>query len=168
MTETFLSLVKNRTRKCRMQRESQTRHFVIKMEKLKEKEILEAEKEYQIAPNKGVLISLLDAFSTEIFQADNYWYKILKVIKQYDLQPRLLYSSKVSFIIEEEIKGFLGNLKKFSTNTKKETVLWEILKWLLYKKQKKKAGDIILKNKIAISQYLSIIPVNAQQGAYMS
>lgn len=111
MTETFLSLVKNRTRKCRMQRESQTRHFVIKMEKLKEKDILETEKEYQIAPNKGVLISLLDAFSTKTFQADNNWYKILKVIKQYDLQPRLLYSSKVSFIIEEEIKSFLGNLK---------------------------------------------------------
>lgn len=42
VAENFPGLVKKKTHKCRMQRKSQTRHFIIKMAKVKEKEILEA------------------------------------------------------------------------------------------------------------------------------
>ena len=38
-------------------------------------------------------------------------WKVFKVMKSKDLQPRLLYPAKLSFIVEGQIKCFLDKLK---------------------------------------------------------
>ena len=42
--------------------------------------------------------------STEALQARREWQDIPKVIKENNLQPRLLYPARISFKYEEEIK----------------------------------------------------------------
>lgn len=84
------------------------------MAKAKDKErILKAKREKQISTYKGGPIRLSGAFSTETFQADRDWYKIVKVMKKKDLQPKLFYPAKLSCKIEEDIKIFPHNLKEF-------------------------------------------------------
>ena len=45
-------------------------------------------------------------FTTETFQARREWFEVSKVMKSKDLQPRLLYSARLSFKIEVEIRSF--------------------------------------------------------------
>ena len=54
--------------------------------------------------------------SIETLQARREWQDILKVIKEKNLQPRLLYS-RISFRYEGEIKSFIDKqkLREFST-----------------------------------------------------
>ena len=83
------------------------RHIIIKMPKVKDKEsILKASREKQTVTYKGVPIGLSADFSKETLQARRDWQEIFKVMKSRDLQPRLLYPSKISFRIEGQIKGF--------------------------------------------------------------
>ena len=83
------------------------RYIIIKMPKVKDKErILKAAREKQIVAYKGVPIRLSTDFSKETLQAKRDWQEIFKVMKSRDLQPRLLYSAKVSFRIKGQIKGF--------------------------------------------------------------
>ena len=58
------------------------------------------------------------------------WHKILKVMRNKNLQPRLLYQARLSFKIEGEIKSFSDKkkLKEFITT---KPVLKEMLKGLL-------------------------------------
>ena len=58
------------------------------------------------------------------------WQEILKVMKEKNLQPRLLYSARISFKYEGEIKGFSDKqkLKEFSTT---KPALQQILKDIL-------------------------------------
>ena len=51
-------------------------------------------------------IRLAADFSTETLEVRCAWHKKFKVMKSQDLQPRLVYSSKLSFRIEEQIKSF--------------------------------------------------------------
>ena len=82
------------------------RHIVIKT-RLKNKErILKAAREKQVVTYKGAPISLSPDFSTETFQARREWCEIFKVMKNKDLQPRLLYPARLSFKIKGEIKRF--------------------------------------------------------------
>ena len=55
----------------------------------------------------------------ETLQARREWQDILKVMKEKNLQPRLLYPAKISFKYEGEIKSFTDKqkLREFS-NTK--------------------------------------------------
>ena len=83
------------------------RHIVVKMPKVKDKErILKAAREKKQITYRGVPIGLSADFSKETLQARRDWQEIFKVMKSRDLQPRLLYPSKISFRIEGQIKGF--------------------------------------------------------------
>ena len=60
---------------------------------------------------------MLTDLSTETFQARRDWHEIFKVMKNKNLQQRLLYPVRLSFKIEIEIKGFPDKkkLKEFTT-----------------------------------------------------
>ena len=107
------------------------RYIIIKMPKVKDKErILKTVREKQLVTYKGVPISLSTDFSTETLQARRDWQNIFKVIKCRDLQPRLLYPTKLSFRVKEQIKSFPDKkkLKEFIIN---KPLLCEMLKWLI-------------------------------------
>ena len=105
------------------------RHIVIKMAKVQER-ILKAAREKQRVNYKGTPIRLSADFSTETMQARTEWQNIFKVLKEKNLQPRILYPPRLSFRIRGEIKNFSGKQKpKEYSNTK--PILKEIMKSLL-------------------------------------
>ena len=65
---------------------------------------------------KGIHIRLSAHFSTESLQARWEWHDIFKVMKGNNLQPRILYPARLSFIFDREIKSFPGKqkLREFS------------------------------------------------------
>ena len=68
---------------------------------------------------KGTPIRPSADFSTEMLQARREWQDIFKVLKGKNLQPRILYSARLSFRIEGEIKNFSDKQKlKEYRNTK--------------------------------------------------
>ena len=70
------------------------RHIIIKLPKIKYKErILKAAREKKRVTYKGVPIRLSADFSKETLKAGRGW-KVFKVMKSKDLQPRLLYPAK--------------------------------------------------------------------------
>ena len=78
--------------------------IVIKMPKVKDKErLLKAARAKKLVNYREVPIRLSADFSKETLQAKRDWQEIFKVMKIRDLQPRLLYSAKLSFRIEEQI-----------------------------------------------------------------
>ena len=80
---------------------STLRHNIIKMPKVKDKErILKEAREKETVTYRGVPLRLSANFSKETLQARRDWQEILKVMKNGDLQPRLLYPAKLSFGIE--------------------------------------------------------------------
>ena len=99
-------------------RQNTPRHILIKLTKIKHKEqILKAVREKQQVTQKGIPIKIKADRSIEILQARREWQDILKVMKEKNLQPRLLYPARISFKYEEEIKGFTDKqkLREFST-----------------------------------------------------
>ena len=110
-------------------------HILIKLTKTKHKErILKASREKQQVTYKGNLICLTADLSALSLEARREWQDIFKVLKVENLQPRLLYLSRISFKIDEEIKSF-SEEQKFST-TKPD--LQQILKGLIVKKYKRR------------------------------
>ena len=66
--------------------------------KVKHKEkILKATREKQQITHKEIPIMITAALSIETLQARREWQGILKVMKENNLQPRLLYPSRISF-----------------------------------------------------------------------
>ena len=55
--------------------------------------------------------------STETLQARREWQDILKVMKENNLKPTLLYPARIPFKYEKEIKSFIDKqkLREFST-----------------------------------------------------
>ena len=97
---------------------SMPRHILIKLTKTKHKErILKAAREKQQVTYKGNPIRLTADLSTETLQAKREWQDIFKVLKEKNLQPRLLYSESISLKIEREMKSFTDKqkLREFST-----------------------------------------------------
>ena len=83
------------------------RQINIKMPKVIDKgRLLEAASEKQLVTYGGVPIRLSVDFSKETLQARRDWREIFKVMRSRDLQPRLLYSGKISFRIKGQIKSF--------------------------------------------------------------
>ena len=77
------------------------------MPKFKDKErILKAAREKETVTYKGVPIRLSADFSKETLQARRDWQEVFQVMKNKDLQPRLLYSAKLSFRMGGQIKCF--------------------------------------------------------------
>ena len=94
------------------------------------KQILKAAREKQQITHKGIPIRITADLSIETLHARREWQDILKVMKEKNLQPRLLYPARISFIYEGEIKSFTGKekLKEFSTT---KPALQQMLKELL-------------------------------------
>ena len=107
------------------------RHILIKLTKIKHKEqILKAAKEKQQITQKGIPRSITADLSVETLKARRQWKNILKVMKENNLQPRLLYPARISLKYEGEIKSFTDKqkLREFSTT---KPALQQILKDLL-------------------------------------
>ena len=107
------------------------RHIVIKLTKVKHKEqILKAARENQHITQKGIPIWITTDLSIEILQDKRNWQNIFKVIKENNLQPRLLHPARISFKYEEEIKSFTNKQKPRDFSTTKPA-LQQMLKDLL-------------------------------------
>ena len=66
--------------------------------KIKHKEkILKAAREKKQTTHKGIPIKIMADLSIETLQARRKWQDIFKVLKEKNLQPRLLYPAKTSF-----------------------------------------------------------------------
>ena len=79
--------------------------------------MLKAAREKQQVTYKGNPICLTSDLSAETVQARRGWQNIFKVLKGKNLQPRLLYTARISFKIGGEIKRFPDKqkLREFST-----------------------------------------------------
>ena len=80
------------------------------MTKIKEK-ILKATSRKQQIMYKGIPIMISADFSAETLQASREWHDIFKVMKGKNLQPRILYPTRLSFRFEGEIKSFTDKQK---------------------------------------------------------
>ena len=112
-------------------RQNTSGQILIKLTKIKHKEqILKAAREKQQITHKGNPIRITADLSTETLQARREWQDILKVMKDNNLQPRLLYPARISFKYEGEIKSFTDRqkLREFSTT---KPALQQMLKDLL-------------------------------------
>ena len=78
---------------------------------------MKAAREKQEITHKGIPIRITADLSIETLQARREWQCILKVMKENNLQPRLLYPAKISFKYEGEVKSFTNKqkLREFST-----------------------------------------------------
>ena len=92
---------------------------------------MKAKREKQQITYKGIPIRLSSDFSAETLQARREWQDIFKMMKGKNLQPRLLYPAKISFIFDGEIKIFTGKqkLREFSTT---KPALQQVLKEFLW------------------------------------
>ena len=85
--------------------------------KIKHKEqILKAAREKQQITLKEIPIMITADRSIETLQARREWQHIFKVIRENNLQPRLLYPARIPFKYEGEIKSFTDKqkLREFS------------------------------------------------------
>ena len=97
--------------------------------KVKHKEqILKAAREKQQITHKGIPITA--DLSIETLQARREWQDILKVMKENNLHPRLLYPARISLKYEGKSKSFTDKqkLREFSTT---KPALQQILKDIL-------------------------------------
>ena len=76
---------------------------------------------------KGNPIQLTVDLSAEILQIRREWQDIFKVLKEKNLQPRLLYLAKISFKIDRELKSFIDKQKSWEFSTS-NAALQQILK----------------------------------------
>ena len=87
-------------------RRNTPRHMVMKLTKIKDKEkLLKATREKRQVTYKSA------DFSTGTLQARREWHDIFQVMKGENLQPRLLYPTKLSFKFDGEIKSFSDKQK---------------------------------------------------------
>ena len=99
-------------------RRNMPRHILIKLTKIKYKEkIVKAARGKQQITSKGISIRLTADLSAETLQARREWQDIFKVMKEKNLQPRLLYPARITFRFDGEIKIFTDKqkLREFST-----------------------------------------------------
>ena len=107
------------------------RHRLIKLSKIKYKEkILKAAREKEQITYNGIPIRLTADLSAETLQAKRVWQDIVKVMKGKNLQPRLLYSARISFRFDGETKTFTDKQKLREYRTTKPA-LQQMLKELL-------------------------------------
>ena len=118
-------------------RQNTPRHILIKLTKIKHKEkILKAAREKKTKnkknqiTHKGIPIRIIADLSIVTLQARKEGQDILKVIKENNLQPRLLYPARILFKYEGEIKSFTDKqkLREFSTT---KPALQQMLKDIL-------------------------------------
>ena len=93
------------------------------------KQIFKAVREKQQITHKGIPIRITVDLSTETLQARRDWQDILKVMREKNLQPRLLYPAGISFQYEGKIKSITDKqkLRGFSTKTALQQMLKDLL-----------------------------------------
>ena len=90
-----------------MQGKTPPRHILIKLTNIKHKEqILKAAREKHRITHKWIPIRITADLSIETLRAMREWQETLKVMKESNLQARLLYPARISFKYEGEIKSF--------------------------------------------------------------
>ena len=112
-------------------RQNTPRHILIKLTKIKHKEqIVKAAREKEQMTHKGIPIRITADLSIETLQARRESQNILKVMKEKNLQLRLLYPARISFRYEGELRSFTDKqkLREFSTT---KPALRQMLKDLL-------------------------------------
>ena len=97
---------------------------------IKKDQILKAAREKQQITHKKIPIRITVNLSIETLQTRKEWKDRLKVMKEENLQPRLLYPARISFKYEGEIKSSTDKqkLREFSTT---KPALQQMLKDLL-------------------------------------
>ena len=86
-------------------RQNTPRHILVKLTKIKHKEqIVKAARGKQQITHKGIPLRITADLSIATLQARREWQDILKVMKEKNLQPRLLYPVRILFKYEGEIK----------------------------------------------------------------
>ena len=80
--------------------------------------------------HKRIPIGITANLSIEMLKARREWQDILKVMKENNLQPRLLYTAKILFKYEAEIKSFT-NKQKLRESSTTNPAFQQILKDLL-------------------------------------
>ena len=117
-------------------------HILIKLTKIKHKEqILKALRQKQQITHKGIPIRITADLSIETLQDRKEWQDILKVMKENNLQPRLLCKVRISFKYEGKIKSFTNKQKLRELSTTKPA-LQQMLKDLLYTGNTKTAYEL--------------------------
>ena len=111
-------------------RRNTQRFILIKLTKIKHKEQLLKAREKKQQTHKGIPIRITANLSIETLQARKEWQDILRVMKENNLQPRLLQPAKISFRYEGELRSFTDKqkLREFSTT---KPALQQMLKDLL-------------------------------------
>ena len=92
--------------------------------------MLKAAREIQQITHKGIPIRITADLQIETLQARREWQDILQVMKEKNLQSRLLYPARISFKYEVEIKSFTDQQKLRKFNITKPA-LQQVLKDLL-------------------------------------
>uniref|UniRef100_A0A8I3X491 LINE-1 type transposase domain-containing protein 1 n=1 Tax=Callithrix jacchus TaxID=9483 RepID=A0A8I3X491_CALJA len=113
-------------------RRATPRHIIVRFTRVEMKEkILKAAREKGQVTHKGKLIRLTADLSAETLQARREWGPIFNILKEQNLQPRISYPAKLSFITEGKIKSFMNKqeLRDFITT---RPALQELLKEALH------------------------------------
>ena len=90
---------------------------------------------------KGIPIRLSADFSAETLQDRREWQDIFKVVKGKNLETRLLYTARLSFRFDEEIKSFTDKQKLTEFSTTKRA-LQHMLKELLQAGNTREGKDL--------------------------
>ena len=80
---------------------------------------IKATREKQQVAHKEIPIRLTADLSAETLQARREWQDTFKVMKEKNLQPRLLYPARISFRFDGEIKSFTDKQKLRESSTTK-------------------------------------------------
>ena len=113
-------------------RRATPRHIIVRFNKVEIKEkILRAARDKGQVTHKGKPIRLTADLSAETLQARREWGPIFNILKEQNLQSRILYPAKLSFTTEGKIKSFMNKqvLRNFVTT---RPVLQELLKEALH------------------------------------
>ena len=117
-----------------------SRHILVKMSKFQDKErILKAAREKKEVTYKGAPIRLAADFSMETFLARREWQNIFVVMRTRGLQPRLLYTARLS-IKRRPNKEFLRKKKSKRTHLH-QTSSGRDAKWTALKKGRKRERE---------------------------
>jgi hypothetical protein len=119
--------------------------------------VLKAAKEKRQVTYKGKPIRITD-FSTQTLNTRRSWKDIIQALKECNCQLRLVYPTKLSFLIEGETKTFHNKekLKEFSTT---KTALQKILKGLLHIEEETRVRQVDSRKS---KTFPASIPVNKE------
>jgi hypothetical protein len=121
-----------RTSNCQNEKRNTPRDIIIKTLSTQNKEsILKAAKEKRQVTNKGKPIRITANFSTQTLNTRSSWKDIIQALKRSNCQPKLVHSTKLSFLIEREMNTFHNKekLKEFMTT---KPALHKIVQGLLH------------------------------------